>query len=154
MIPVRLYVYAAVLLCAAAGAVGLYWKGKSAGEARGEAVAAAALRERDQAITSLRASQQASEGYSRELEDLRNRPRPDPVIRVCPKPTVPVPGAAPRIDGPAAPAGDVSGQPGPDSRDIGPDLAREADRADRLAAQLRALQAWIEAVSRPHEAPR
>ena len=152
MIPVWLFskpaLYAGVLLCAAAAGAGLYWKGKTEGEARGEAMASAALRERDAAIASLEASQKASEGYASELEELRNRPRPDPVIRVCPKPTVPVPGTAPRIDGPAAPAGDVQGQPGQDSRDIGPDLAREADRADRLAAQLRALQEWISQVSK------
>ena len=146
MIPVKLYAYAGLLVLLGLGAGGLYLKGKTAGEARGEAVAQAALRERDNAISALRASQAASEGYANELEELRNRPRPDPVIRVCPKPTVPVPGTAPRIDGPAAPAGDVPGQPGQDSRDIGPDLAREADRADRLAAQLRALQEWIQAV--------
>ena len=143
MIPVKLYAYAGLLVLLGLGAGGLYLKGKTAGEARGEAVAQAALRERDNAISALQASQAASEGYASELEELRNRPRPDPVIRVCPKPTVPVPGTAAGTDGPAPAAGDVPEEPG---RDIGPALAREAERADRLAAQLRALQEWIQAV--------
>jgi hypothetical protein len=144
MVPVKLYAYAGVLVLLALGAGGLYWKGKTAGEARGEAVAQAALRERDTALASLRASQAASEGYANELEELRSNPGPDPVVRVCPKPKpVPVPGPTAGTDGPAPAAGDVPEEPG---RDIGPALAREAERADRLAAQLRALQEWINGV--------
>ena len=114
------------------------------GAAEGRAVAEEALRERDVALTSLRASQAASEGYANELEDLRSAARPDPVIRLCPtNRPVPVSRPAAGTDGPAPSSGDVQGEPG---QDIGPALAREADRADRLAAQLRALQEWIRAV--------
>jgi len=118
----------------------------SQGEAAGNARAEAALAQRDAAISALRASQEASRGYHEELDALRNAGRPDPVIRVCPRPSpVQVPGPTARTDVPAAPAGELPASPGSD-RDIGPALAREADRADRLAAQLRALQDWINGV--------
>ena len=115
------------------------------GEAAGRAIAEEARYQRDIAISALRASQEASEGYANELEDLRSAGKPDPVVRLCPKPKpLSLPGPTARTDGAAPGSGDVQEEPG---RDIGPALAREAERADRLAAQLRALQDWIRGVS-------
>ena len=54
------------------------------GEAAGRAIAAEAQRQRDIAISSLRASQEASRGYHEELDRLRNPGQPDPVVRLCP----------------------------------------------------------------------
>ena len=136
--------YAGVLLCAAAAGAGLYWKGKAAGEARGDARALAAEAQRDAAIASLEASQKASEGYARELQELRNRPVPRKPVRLCIAPNLPVPGPSGGTDGPAAPAGELPVEPGPD---IGPRLYDDARRADELAAQLRALQEWVNRVS-------
>jgi len=139
----KLYLYGILALVVAGAFGGAYWKGRTAGAAHGEEIAQAALRDRDTALASLEASQKASKGYADELEVLRNT-TPDPVIRVCRPTVVSIPVPAPGVDGTPAPAGDVQEEPG---RDIGPALAREAERADRLAAQLRALQEWIRAVS-------
>lgn len=88
------------------------------------------------------ASQAASEGYQRELEDIRNRPAPTSPVRLCVKrpavpatgsgssPTVPASGVLPGANG-----GDY--QEGPD---IAADLLRLADEADAVAAKGRATQ--------------
>lgn len=137
-----------VVLCLIAVGVGLYFRGQIEGAARGEAIAKAAMQERDTAIAALAAANKASEGYADELEAIRHRPVPVRVIRLCAaqKP-VPVPGPAPGADEAGAAAGELPSGAGP-GRDIGPDLYREAERADALAAQLRALQGWVSDVSK------
>lgn len=82
-------------------------------------------------------------GYQTELERLRaERARPARVIRVCDAaPAVPASGGpAGQSDDPGTGAGELPQAAG---RDIGPALYAEADRADELAAQLRALQEWV-----------
>jgi type II secretory pathway pseudopilin PulG len=84
----------------------------------------------------------ASEGYQRELEDIRNRPVPSTPVRLCVKrPAVPAAGSGP---GSAVPApGMVSGGDGADYQE-GPDIAADlralARRADEVSAQGRATQ--------------
>jgi hypothetical protein len=92
------------------------------------------------------ATKDAVADYERELEDLRNRPVPTRVIRVCRQANpgdVRVPGAPGGTDGTGAPGGVVSG---PDEFDTRPlrELAREADE---VAARLRAIQEWNRALA-------
>lgn len=89
--------------------------------------------------TARRIRTEVTQNYAQELDRLRNKP--PRVIRVCDAPSVPATGAAPGgTDDPAPEGGQLSGEAG---RDIGPALYVEADRADALAAQLRALQSWV-----------
>jgi len=99
-----------------------------------------------QELESLKASQEAShkasEGYQRELEEIRNRPVTTGPVRLCvkrpavspagsgPSPTLPATGVLQGTDG-----GDY--QEGPD---IAADLLRLADEADEVAAKGRATQ--------------
>jgi hypothetical protein len=86
-------------------------------------------------------------GYEDELESLRNRPVRTRTVRLCPEATdgdVRVPPASGPADGAGAPAGELHGAAGPD---IGPDLYQLARDADELAARLRALQGWNEALA-------
>lgn len=85
----------------------------------------------------------ASERYQRELEDLRNAPRPPaPVIRVCkPAPAVrpgPASPTAARPDAAAPAAGVLQETVGFDTSP----LYRDADRCDELSAQVRGLQLY------------
>lgn len=142
-----IYGIAVVVLLGVLG--GTYLKGRTAGEARGEAIAQAALRERDTAILALRASQAASEEYASELEAIRNRPVSRRVVRLCSAADVPVPGTSEGDPGGAGGAGGVPAPDGSDPRpgpDIGPDLMKLAQDADQCSAQLRALQGWIKGV--------
>lgn len=98
-------------------------------------VAVTRERERNAAETQAR--------YQTELEGLRaGRAAGARVIRMCDAPrSVPAAGGTTgQPDGAPASAGSVPQEPG---RDIGPALYREADRADELSAQLRALQDWV-----------
>jgi hypothetical protein len=85
------------------------------------------------------ASQKASEGYQRELQDLRTARKPSPVVRVCREP-VPAAGSGGGRDGATPGSGELPQTAGPD---IGPDLYGLADEADELAARLRACQALL-----------
>lgn len=90
------------------------------------------------------ATREAIAVYEQELADIRNRPPVRRVIRVCPDPgDVRVPGTAAGTDGTAAPGGIISGPIEFDTQPIF-DLAREADE---VAARLRALQGWNQALS-------
>ena len=84
--------------------------------------------------------------YERELADLRNRPIPVRTVRLCAG-TGNVQGSRPTgaADGAGAPASVVPEAPG---RDIGPDLYQLAREADEVAARLRGLQQWNEALAR------
>ena len=90
------------------------------------------------------ATAEAVAGYEKELADLRNRPPVRRVIRVCPDPdnlqNASAPGAA---DGTGPAAGVISGSVEFDTAPLR-NLAREADE---VAARLRALQQWNEALS-------
>ena len=83
--------------------------------------------------------------YERELADLRNRPIPVRTVRLCAG-TGNVQGSRPTgaADGAGAPASVVPEAPG---RDIGPDLYQLAREADEVAARLRGLQQWNEALA-------
>ncbi len=89
----------------------------------------------------------ASQGYQNELTTLRAdfARRPVPVVRLCSQPAANLPareGAAGGLEATAAAAGLVQPGTAADSEggpDIGPALARLADRADSLAAQCRAI---------------
>jgi hypothetical protein len=91
--------------------------------------------------TARRIRQEVTQDYAAEIERLRTAAARGPrVIRVCDAPPVSGPGAAPGgTDDPGAAGGELPQAAG---RDIGPALYAEAERADALAAQLRALQAW------------
>ena len=92
--------------------------------------------------TARRIRTEVTQDYANELERLRTAAARGPrIIRVCDAPSVPAAGAAPSgTDDPAPEGGQLQGETG---RDIGPALYAEADRADALAAQLRALQDWV-----------
>lgn len=123
----------------------------AAAEADRDAIKAQAAQTIASLQESIVAAQAASQGYQNELSTLRAAARPVPAVRVC-KPaggSVPaVAAAARRPDAAGPPAGVVPGAVGGDSgvsRDIGPDLAALTDEADRCSAQLRGLQAWVQA---------
>jgi hypothetical protein len=88
------------------------------------------------------ASHKASEGYQRELEEIRNRPVTTGPVRLCVKrPAVPSSGSGPSPTVPAA--GVLQGADGGDYQegpDIAADLLRLADEADEVAAKGRATQ--------------
>lgn len=96
-----------------------------------------------------RAAYAASEGFQREIQELRDRPVPVRTVRVLvpARAAVPAPGpAAGRPDAGAQAGGLVQSRAGPAaSRDIGPDLYALTLEADRCSAQLRGLQAWVAA---------
>ena len=104
----------------------------------------ATKQEMQQLRESQAASIEASEGYQRELEDIRNRPVPSTPVRLCVKrPAVPAAGSGP---GAAVPSpGVVQSTDGTDTemragRDIGPALRSLARRADEVSGQGRATQ--------------
>lgn len=92
-------------------------------------------------------NQEAVAGYEKEIADLRNRPVPTRVVRLC-RPAnpgnVPDARAARAADGAGAGTGVVSESAGPD---IGADLYGLAKEADEIAARLRALQDWNRSLS-------
>lgn len=95
----------------------------------------------------LKSSQEASRGYSEELETLRSARKPAPVVRLCRPAANPVPAGsdpAARVDGGAAPAGLVREDAAGD-REVGQALFNVAEEGDRCSAQVRALQGWIKA---------
>ena len=87
-------------------------------------------------------SAEVVQGYEQELAGLRSRPAR--VVRVCNDRGVQGAGPAGTADGTGPAAGVVSGPAGPD---IGQDLYQLARDADEVAARLRALQQWNEALS-------
>ena len=98
--------------------------------------------------TARRIRAEVTQDYAAEIERLRTAAARGPrVVRVCDAPSVPGPGAAPGgTDDPGAAGGELPSSAG---RDIGPALYAEAERADALAAQLRALQAWAKKTTAP-----
>lgn len=85
--------------------------------------------------------------YQKELDALRNRPRPASPVRLCiPPPVSKPPKSTGSTDGPSSQNGSDAGQagggvvPGPD---IGPELRQLAFDCDAENAKLRALQNWI-----------
>ncbi len=96
-----------------------------------------------------RAAYEASEGFQREVQELRDRPVPVRTVRVYvpARAAVPATGStAGRPDAGAQASGVVHPGAGPAlSRDIGPDLYALTLEADRCSAQLRALQGWVAA---------
>jgi hypothetical protein len=87
----------------------------------------------------------AVESYEAEIAALRARPAR--VVRLCPAARpgdVRGSGPAAGTDGASAAAGQLHGSAGPD---LGPDLYRLARDADEVAARLRALQRWNQALS-------
>lgn len=98
--------------------------------------------------TARRIRAEVTQDYAAEIERLRTAAARGPrVIRVCDAPSVPGPGDAPGgTDDPGAEGGQLPSSAG---RDIGPALYAEAERADALAAQLRALQAWAKKTTAP-----
>lgn len=92
--------------------------------------------------TARRIREEVTKDYASEIERLRAAAARGPrVIRVCDAPPVSQPGSpAAGADDPGAAGGEFPSSAG---RDIGPALYAEADRADTLAAQLRALQSWV-----------
>lgn len=125
------------------------------GHLQDEAEAAKGLRAQYAALVAItreraRNDAETQTRYQTELDGLRaDRARGARVIRVCDAPRpVPASGAAAgQSDGAPASPGQLPAEPG---RDLGPALYAEADRADELSAQLRALQDWIR---REHPAP-
>jgi hypothetical protein len=125
----------------------------AAKQAAAVTAAAKATREAQQHVIDtlqdqITAANAASQGYQNELTFLRGArdSQPVPVVRMC------QPARRPASDLPAAPAaasGSDEGAPGAGQlpptigRDIGPELYRQADDADDVAAQLRALQDWL-----------
>jgi hypothetical protein len=133
----RLIVYAVMLaLLAGAGFVVNKWRSDAGKLPEIEMRLAATLAAQE---TARRIRAEVTQNYAEEMDRLRNKPAR--VIRVCDAPGVPATGAAPGgTDDSRAEGGELQGETG---RDIGPALYVEADRADALAAQLRALQSWV-----------
>lgn len=91
-------------------------------------------------------SQQVMQSYEKEIADIRNRPAERRVIRVCPDPgDVRHAKSAQGTDAAGTRAGLVHGEVEFNTRPLR-DLAREADE---VAARLRALQGFNEALSKP-----
>ena len=110
---------------------------------RSDALQLGAVRQEMESLkASQEASHKASEGYQRELEEIRNRPVTTGPVRLCvPKPRVSSvkPGPSPAV--PAT--GVLQGADGSDYQegpDIAADLLRLADEADEVAAKGRATQ--------------
>lgn len=126
-------------------------KGRAAAEARTAEIARQAASAMDELAKRHREALAASQGLQDEISKLRlqrDAAPPAPVLRVCRPARVPAPGAEGRApagpDGAAAPAGQLSEETRFDTRT----LYDEADRADELAARLRALQEWALNVSK------
>ena len=83
-------------------------------------------------------SRETVDSYRAEISRLRNKPAR--VVRLCRNDGLPVAVSTPGTDGSSTPGGELQEGPGPD---LGPSLYSEADRADALAAQLRALHEWM-----------
>lgn len=123
------------------GGVGYYGHTRyNAGQAsvRAEIVKALASQAERNAII----SKTAVQGYKDEIDSLRSPPSvPSRPVRLCSRQSgLPDTSPAPGTDVPATASGELQGGIGPD---IGPRLYSEAERADSLAAQLRALQNWV-----------
>jgi len=145
-IEARLIVYAVLLaLLAGAGFVVNGWRKAADKLPQVEMRLAATLAAQE---TARRIRQEVTKDYASEIERLRTAAARGPrVIRVCDAPSVPGPGAAPGgTDDPGTGGGELPQAAG---RDIGPALYAEAERADALAAQLRALQAWARKTTAP-----
>lgn len=151
--PLWLIRYLPHIALAAAFGLGTIWvvhqrARADAAEARAEAAEAAAAQAQaalERAAEDARIARKATEGYLNEIDRLRVR-QPARAVRVCPQPAPrvsEVPGAPGGTDAPSAPGGEL---PAGTGQDIGPRLYSEADRADELAARLRALQEWLKAV--------
>jgi type II secretory pathway pseudopilin PulG len=145
-IEARLIVYAVLLaLLAGAGFVVNGWRKAADKLPQVEMRLAATLAAQE---TARRIRQEVTQDYADELKRLRDIAGRGPrVIRVCDAPSLPGPGAAPGgTDDPGTGGGELPQAAG---RDIGPALYAEAERADALAAQLRALQAWARKITAP-----
>ena len=96
-------------------------------------------------------NEEALNGYQKELDSLRNRPRNTSPVRLCVTPSVrETTTTAGSLDGAAAPTGDSAGQTGSDlvaGPDIGPALRGLAYGCDAENAKLRALQGWARSVA-------
>lgn len=129
----------------AAGLVGGWFY---VGHLQDEAREAKALRSQYAALIAItrereRNNAENQRGYLAELERLRaGRAGGARVVRVCNDAAAGAASGRPagESDGAAAAAGGVPPQARPD---LGPSLYAEADRADELSAQLRALQDWV-----------
>ena len=88
-------------------------------------------------------NQEAVAGYEKEIADLRNRPVPTRVIRVCRQGSPGDLRDAPATEGTDAASPGAGVVQSADEFDTGPlrDLAREADE---VSARLRALQGWAQ----------
>lgn len=122
--------------------------GKAAAEARTAEIAQQASEAMALLAERHRQALEASEKHQNELSTLRaarDAAPPAPVLRLCREPRVPAPGSrsspAPGPDAAAAPSGEFQEETRFDTRP----LYDEADRADELAARLRALQEWVRA---------
>ena len=126
-------------------------RGKAAKVDAAEAERDAARAERDQAIEGLvagvQAVNQASEGYQRELQEIRDRPVSAEPVRLC-KPARVQAAASDTADtrpgGTTSAAGLVRAGDGanhPEGPDIGPDLRAFAKRCEVESAKVRGLQA-------------
>lgn len=110
---------------------------------RSDALELGSVRQEMEALkASQKAANEASEGYQRELKEIRNRPVTTGPVRLCVKrPGVPTPSGGPGATVPASgvlPSADGGDhQEGPD---IAADLLRLADEADEVAARGRATQ--------------
>jgi hypothetical protein len=106
--------------------------------------------------TARRTRAEVSNEYQGELERLRADAgkRPAPPVRLCQQPpaqVMPAAGTAGGRDGPGTTGGQLPGGTGPSvaegpGPDIGAELFALADRADRLSAQLRACQSFVDKV--------
>lgn len=92
-----------------------------------------------------RASQQTIDSLASELEAVRSRRPGVRAVRVCAgSGNLQGAAAARAVDGAGAAAGQLSGSPG---RDLAPELYELAKDADEVAARLRALQGWNQALA-------
>lgn len=84
----------------------------------------------------------AEDQYHDELaKNLQPVAVPEPVVRLCVSPSpASMPPASTHPSGPPGASTTPRALPPVASRNVGPDLFAEADRADKLSAQLRALQ--------------
>jgi hypothetical protein len=143
-IEARLILYAVFLaLLAGAGFVVNGWRKAADKLPQVEMRLAATLAAQE---TARKIREEVTKDYANEIERLRVAAARGPrVIRVCDAPSVPATGTASGgTDDPGTSGGEFPQTAG---RDIGPALYAEAERADALAAQLRALQAWAKKIT-------
>jgi hypothetical protein len=97
-------------------------------------------------------NEEALNAYQKELDVVRNRPRPTTPVRMCVTPSVrKATPAAGGVNGAATSAGSDSGQAGEDlvaGPDIGPPLRDLAYGCDVENAKLRALQNWVRSLDK------